>query len=129
MSIYHDIILDHYQNPRYVGILARADIAVEDINVGCGDKVQFYIGTKRVKGKGAIIGKIKWQGTGCAISMAAASILAEMIQSTPYRLLDVLSITEQDMVMKLGGQISPTRMKCATLALAALKKGIHDANI
>ena len=71
------------------------------------------------------IKEVKWNGNGCAISTAAASLLSERIGQI-RRISQIRQIGDADMVKMLGGDISPGRVKCATLALRAIQKALQQ---
>jgi nitrogen fixation NifU-like protein len=117
-SIYREIILDHYRNPRHKGTLDPADYSYEDTNPLCGDEVRIDL---RVK-DGAV-SEVAFSGRGCAVSQASASILTELIEGMP--LDEVKALTKDDLLEELGIPVSPARMKCALLPLKVLKAGIY----
>ncbi|HEV2107466.1 MAG TPA: SUF system NifU family Fe-S cluster assembly protein [Thermomicrobiales bacterium] len=117
-SLYKEIILDHYRSPRNKGRLNPADYSHEDVNPLCGDEIVLDL---RVKD--GVISEVAFEGRGCAISQAAASILTEMVEGRP--LDEVKAITKDDVLEELGVPISPARMKCALLGLKCLKAGIY----
>ena len=124
-SLYHDLIIDHYKNPRNFGTLDKPDLIAQEANASCGDLIEFSL---IINHKSLIVNEIKWRGVGCAISTAAASLLSEKIRSKEYGVKKILELTDEDIVKMLGGDISPTRLKCATLALKALKKALKQSN-
>ena len=73
-DIYREIILDHYRNPRNKGRLPNADVSIHDSNPLCGDEIDIHLKVEEEKVK-----EIKFEGRGCAISQASASMLTEMI--------------------------------------------------
>ncbi len=117
-SIYREIILDHYQNPRHRGTLDPHDYSYEDNNLLCGDEVRIDV---RVK-EGAV-DEIAFSGQGCAISQASASILTEMVAGKP--LDEVKAIDKEALLEEIGIELSPARLKCALLSLKVLKAGIY----
>lgn len=117
-SIYREIILDHFRNPRNKGTLDPNDYTYEDTNPLCGDEVR--IDLRVVDG---VVTAITQQGRGCAVSQAAASILTEMVDGKP--LADVKALTKDDLLDELGIPVSPARLKCALLPLKVLKAGIY----
>src|SRR5918999_766773 len=117
-SIYREIILDHYRNPRHKGTLDPADYSYEDTNPLCGDEVRIDL---RVAG--GIVSEVAFTGRGCAISLAAASILTEMVEGRPLE--EVKALTKDDLLEELGIPVSPARMKCALLGLKVLKAGVY----
>jgi len=118
-SIYREIILDHFRNPRNKGTLDPNDYTYEDTNPLCGDEVRIDL---RVSADG-IVTAVTQQGRGCAVSQAAASILTEMVDGKP--LADVKALTKDDLLDELGIPVSPARLKCALLPLKVLKAGIY----
>jgi len=73
-DIYREIILDHYRNPRNKGKLENADVTVHDSNPLCGDEIDIHI-----KVDEGVISDVKFEGKGCAISQASASMLTELV--------------------------------------------------
>ena len=117
-SIYREVILDHYRNPRNKGTLDPADYSYEDTNPLCGDEVR--IDLRVVDDR---IADVKFSGRGCAVSLASASILTEMVEGRP--LAEVKGLTKDDLLEELGIPVSPARLKCALLGLKVLKAGIY----
>jgi nitrogen fixation NifU-like protein len=117
-TLYREVILDHYRNPRNRGTLEPADHSYQDVNPLCGDEIRIDLRTD-----GDRVTDIKFSGRGCAISQAAASILTEMVEGRPID--EVKTISRQDLLDELGVPISPARMKCAMLGLKVLKAGIY----
>ncbi len=124
MSIYREIIIDHYEAPRNFGKLKDADMTVHDSNPVCGDSFDFDLNIK--KGR---VEDVKFRGHGCAISTASASMLTEKIKGRPVSEIEKMS--RQDILDLLGIELSHVRIKCAMLPLAIIKKGIgkNIANI
>ncbi len=117
-SLYREVILDHYHNPRNKGTLDPADYSYEDTNPLCGDEVRIDL---RVAGDR--VTDVKFSGRGCAVSLASTSILTEMVEG---RSLDeVKALTKDDLLDELGIPVSPARLKCALLGLKVLKAGIY----
>ena len=112
-SLYKEIVLDHYKNPHNFGTLDPADYTAEDSNPLCGDQVRMDL---RVED--GIVTDVKFSGRGCAVSMASASILTDMIMGQPLE--EVRAITRDDLLEEIGIPVSPARMKCATLGLTVL---------
>ncbi len=116
-QLYREIILDHYRNPRNKGTLDPADYSHEDTNPLCGDEVRIDL---RVSGD--LVEAVRFSGRGCAISMAAASVLTEMVEGRT--LAEVKAIGRDDLLAEIEAPIGPARMKCATLGLKVLKAGL-----
>jgi nitrogen fixation NifU-like protein len=117
-SIYREIILDHYRNPRNRGMLDPHDYSAEDVNPLCGDEIR--IDVRATDGK---VDEIKFSGRGCAVSQASASILTEMVEGMTID--EVKALTKDDLLEEIGIPVSPARMKCALLSLKVLKSGIY----
>lgn len=117
-SIYREIILDHYQNPRNRGILDPADFTYEDTNPLCGDEIRIDVRVADDR-----VSEVKFSGRGCAVSQASASILTEMIEGKS--LADVKTISKDDLLDEIGIPVSPARLKCALLGLKVLKAGVY----
>ena|SRR5687768_3499512 len=117
-SLYREIILDHYRNPRHRGTLDPADYSYEDTNPLCGDEVRIDL---RVTDDA--VSEVAFTGRGCAVSLASASILTELIEGMP--LAKVKELTKDDLLEELGIPVSPARLKCALLPLKVLKSGIY----
>ena len=117
-DIYREIILDHYRNPRNKGKLPDADISTHDSNPLCGDEIDIHM-----KVLGDKIMDVKFEGRGCAISQASASMLTEMVINKP--LTNVKDIAKTDILENIGlTNLGPARVKCALLALKVMKLGM-----
>jgi nitrogen fixation NifU-like protein len=113
-----EYLLDHYQHPRNHGALEHPDVTMPGGNPGCGDVVTIYL---KVGGSDNVE-RVTFEGNGCTISQAAASILTEMVEGKP--LADVDEMDFNDMIDELGREVVNTRPRCATLALGTLKAAI-----
>ena len=114
MDLYAENILDHYRYPRGKKTIADPTVTHSEVNLSCGDRV-----TVSLTLKGDRIQEFGWDGEGCAVSQAAMSILAEELEG---KSLDAIaSLTPVHVRAKLGVPISTRRLKCAFLALHALK--------
>jgi len=112
-SIYREIILDHSKNPRNFGELDPADLTAEDTNPLCGDQIRMDL---RVED--GVVSDVRFSGRGCAVSLASASILTELVMGKP--LADVRALTKDDVLEEIGIPVSPARMKCALLGFNVL---------
>jgi nitrogen fixation NifU-like protein len=113
-EMYRENILDHGMNPRNSGVLDSATIDHKATNPLCGDQLRL---TLRIDDNN-IITEIGWEGQGCAVSQAAASMLGEEIIGK--RVEEVRNLTPDDVYELLGIPISQNRVKCALLGLKAL---------
>ncbi len=119
MSIYQDLILDHYRNPRHFGSLKRATHRADAKNPTCGDSLHMDLIVHRNR-----IANICFSGSGCAISQASASLLTEYAHGK--RVDELLTLTPERALGLLGVSLSPGRLKCGLLALEALKRSLES---
>lgn len=132
-SLYQQVILDHYRTPSNKGLSALKDIQVHHNNPSCGDEV-----TLNLSMKDGVVKEITWDGVGCSISMASASVMSELLLGKNYqesmKILDAFvelmqskgksSGDEQlleDGVAFAGVSKFPARIKCALLGWMAFK--------
>ncbi len=122
MDYYREYILDHYRNPRNYGKLDQPDVHSEDSNPLCGDQLSMdlQLEDNRVK-------SVRFQGRGCAISQASASMLSEMIEGKTVQ--EVVALNKSSVLDELGISISPARTKCAFLSLRVLHRGLAIAGL
>jgi nitrogen fixation protein NifU and related proteins len=113
-DFYREYILDHYRNPRNFGHLDHPDAAAEDLNPLCGDRIRFEL-----KMQNGLIEDVRFSGKGCAISQASASMLSETLRGKTLE--EIACLPQESVVENVGIDISPSRMKCATLGLKVLK--------
>ncbi len=109
-------LLDHYQHPRNRGPLGDADVIVTGGDPGCGDTVIAYL---KIAPSGDHIAALSFDGQGCTVSQAAASLLSERMVGAPFAAVDALS--PEEMIDILGREVVGARPRCATLALRTLK--------
>ena len=123
-----EFILDHYEHPRNHGKLDGADVVAEGGNPGCGDIVTVYLKVDEENR----VQQVTFEGQGCTISQAAASLVTEMVTGQP--LDEVLDLSYDAIIDELGREVVMSRPRCATLALGTVKaaadsykKGEHTA--
>lgn len=121
MDLYRDLILDHYKHPRNFGHLPNPDAVVEEGNVTCGDRIVIELRVTRHP-LPVTIRDIRFSGEGCAISQAAASMLTEKVKGMSVS--QVKKLFRPDIEEMLGVTLTPSRVKCATLPLEVLEKGV-----
>lgn len=119
---YREYILDHYRNPRNYGKLEHPNVHAEDSNPLCGDQLALDLQIE-----GDQVTAVRFQGRGCAISQASASMLSEMIEGKTTQ--EVLRLGKDDVLDALGIPISPARTKCAFLCLRVLHRGLAMAGL
>jgi nitrogen fixation NifU-like protein len=114
-----EFLLDHYQHPRHRGRLEEADVRLRGGNAGCGDILEVSLRLDEDR-----IADIAFEGEGCTVSQAAASVLAERVVGRPRG--EAEAIDYETMLDMLGREVVESRPRCATLALntlaAALRK-------
>ena len=118
-SIYREQIIDLYENPLNYGRVESADFIYEEDNPLCGDVIEISVRLDENKR----ISEIMWQGQGCAISQASASLLTDEIKG--MTLDEVKAYSKEELLDLLGIQLSMTRIKCALLSLKVLKAGAY----
>ena len=118
-EIYRENILDHYRNPHNSRILKDPDISRIEFNPLCGDQIHLFL-----KIQNGSIRDAAFQGIGCAISQASASMLTDRVKGMP--LDQAKRMGREDIVSMLAIPISAVRMKCASLSLKALHNGIEE---
>ena len=115
-ALYSDLLLDHFRHPRNYGSLPAPDISYELFNPLCGDRIRI-----EVELEGNSVRAARFQGDGCAISMAAASMLTELIVGSGIGNGEIIS--SERLLASLASDIQPARVKCALLPLEALRSG------
>jgi nitrogen fixation NifU-like protein len=118
-ALYSEVILDHFRRPRNYGSLSSPDISYEDFNPLCGDRIRIEL---RLDQK--MIVEARFKGDGCAISVAAASVLTELIVKSDLE--EVEAVSDDRLLTALKSEISPARMQCALLPLQALRSGLRE---
>lgn len=118
-AMYRENILEHGMNPRNKGILDPATVDLEMRNPLCGDRLRLTLQVDESQ----TIKAVGWDGEGCAISQAAASMLGEQILGMTID--QVKQITKEDIFEMLGIPLSANRVKCALLGLKALHVGLY----
>ena len=133
-DLYQEVILDHYRKPRNFRSLADANRKAEGFNPLCGDRLTLY-----VKLKDGVIADASFEGSGCAISTASASLLTESIKGKTEHEAEMLFQSFRDVVTGGGGMPTvdlgkldvlagvrefPVRVKCATLAWHTLRAAL-----
>jgi nitrogen fixation NifU-like protein len=116
-GIYRENILDHYTHPRNFGKIESFDAEHREFNPLCGDET-----TIQIKVENNIVKDIKFHGKGCAISMAASSMLLTELKGKPIE--NIKNITKEFVFELLSIPISPVRVKCALLSLEAVRRVI-----
>jgi len=119
-------LVDHSRRPRHRGKLEDADVEVPGGNPGCGDVVTLYLKAKPGDDR---VAAVSFEGEGCTLSQAAASILAERMNRLKPTFADVLAFSYEEMLDLLGRDIASSRPQCATLALGTLKGAVKTVEM
>ena len=119
MDLYRQLILDHYKHPRNFGHLEGAHVTSEELNPSCGDRVGIEIKMSEHN-----ISEIMFQGEGCAIDQASASLLTEKVKGMNKE--EVMKLELKDVEALLGTTLTPSRVKCALLPLEVIQKAVSS---
>jgi len=134
-ELYREVILDHFKSPTHSGELPDAQIKVDGANPLCGDELAFHV--KLSDGR---IGQVRFKGKGCAISQAAASMLAGQIEGKTVeetrRVIEAMkelmqgqepgeSLDLGDLEALSGVRKFPVRVKCAALSWNVVEQGLR----
>ncbi|MBI4994831.1 iron-sulfur cluster assembly scaffold protein [Candidatus Peregrinibacteria bacterium] len=119
MNIYRSLIIDLYKNPLNKRKIVNADLTSSGANVTCGDRVRIYAKCNK-NGK---IKDVSFEGEGCAISIAAASLLTENAKGKSLK--QILKWDKENIFDWLGIELGHARIKCGLLALETLQQGIQ----
>lgn len=115
---YSDQVMEHFMNPRNVGIIEDADGVGREGNPVCGDLMEIYI-----KVNNGNITDIKFRTFGCGAAIATSSIATELVKGKS--IAEAEALTNQAIAEALGG-LPPIKMHCSVLAADALKRAIED---
>ena len=116
--MYTDRVIEHFSNPRNVGVIDEPDGLGKVESAICGDLMELYI---RVKNDA--ITDVKYRTFGCAAAIASSSMASEMIKGLP--LTAVAEITDESIAEALGG-LPENKIHCSVLAAAALRAAVED---
>ena len=119
-SMYSEVILDYYRNPPNKGTIAKPDAVATDVNTACGDEIEVQLKVDK-KGK---ISEAKFNGKGCIVSQASASMLLEYIHGKTLE--EVEKLTEEKALGLLCIKLTPIRTKCGLLGFKTLKKTLTN---
>ncbi|MEJ8306926.1 Fe-S cluster assembly sulfur transfer protein SufU [Saccharibacillus sacchari] len=133
-DLYRRVIMDHYKNPRNKGKFEDEGVTIDLNNPTCGDKISLQLQLEQ-----GIVKNARYTGDGCSISMSSASMMTEAVKGKT--LPQALELAERFSALMKGEEVEfgeyediealsgvnkfPARIKCATLAWNALRKGIE----
>ena len=118
MALYSEVVMDHFMNPRNVGIIEDADGVGQVGNAKCGDIMKIYL-----KIENDVIVDVKFETFGCGSAIASSSMATEMIKGKP--LSDALQLTNRAVAEALHG-LPAQKMHCSVLAEEAIKSAVKD---
>jgi nitrogen fixation NifU-like protein len=121
-QLYREFILDHYKHPHNFGKLKSATVVASDNLISCGDSLEIQLVIKKNK-----VAEIAFNGIGCAISTASASLLSDHVKG--MSLTRIKKLTKDDVLQLLGISLGATRLKCALLSLEVLHKAVNKAQV
>lgn len=134
-DLYRRVIMDHYKNPRNRGTMDEGSVTINLNNPTCGDRISLQLQVAD-----GVVTNAKYTGEGCSISMSSASMMTEAVKGKSYK--EALEMAERFSCLMKGDDVEfeelediealsgvnkfPARIKCATLAWNALRKGIEN---
>ncbi|MCI2255133.1 SUF system NifU family Fe-S cluster assembly protein [Domibacillus sp. PGB-M46] len=135
-QLYRQVIMDHYKNPRNKGAIEDGSVTVDMNNPTCGDRIHLTMNVEN-----GVVTDAKFEGEGCSISMASASMMTQAIKGKNIE--DAVKLSQVFSDMMLGNDYPddvdlddiealqgvakfPARIKCATLSWKAMEKGLQN---
>jgi nitrogen fixation protein NifU and related proteins len=123
-DMYQEVILQHYRAPRNFGPLEGADRVGEESNPLCGDHITLRL---KIDPSSQKIQEVRFQGDGCAISVASTSMLTEKVAG--LSLDEAGRLSQEEVIQSLGIPLSPVRVKCALTGYAALGHALRPTAV
>lgn len=135
-TLYRQVIMDHYKNPRNKGAIEGGSVTIDMNNPTCGDRIHLTLDVED-----GLVKEAKFDGEGCSISMASASMMTQVVKGqtvdTALKMSGIFSdmmlgkeyddsIDLGDIEALQGVAKFPARIKCATLAWKAMEKGVKE---
>lgn len=118
MALYSEKVMDHFRNPRNVGVIEDADGVGEVGNAKCGDIMKIYL-----KIRDGVIEDVKFETFGCGSAIASSSMATEMIKGKPVS--EAMALTNKAVAEALDG-LPPHKLHCSVLAEEAIKAALKD---
>ena len=123
-NLYRDFILEHYREPHNRGVLDPHDLHFADSNPTCGDEMSMSLLLDESKER---IAEVAFDGRGCAISQASASILTDGLRGKS--LDEVRDMDPKSLLDEIGVPIGPARLKCALLSYKVLQGAVRGGEV
>ena len=118
MALYSEKVMDHFRNPRNVGMIEQADGIGEVGNAKCGDIMKIYL-----KIENDVIADVKFETFGCGSAIASSSMATEMIKGKPIS--EAMKLTNKAVAEALDG-LPAHKLHCSVLAEEAIKKALQN---
>lgn len=118
-DLYREEFMEIYKNPSNRGKIAVPTFSSRGVNSMCGDELDLYLRVEK-----GVITEAKFESVSCSVSIVSASILTEILVGKT--IAQAKDITKEELLSLVGVNLSTSRVKCATLALETLKKGIEE---
>ena len=118
MALYSEKVMDHFRNPRNVGVIEDANAVGQVGNAKCGDIMKMYL-----KIDNEVISDVKFETFGCASAIASSSMATEMIKGKPVA--EAMLLTNKAVAEALDG-LPPHKMHCSVLAEEAIQSALED---
>ena len=119
MALYSEKVMDHFRNPRNVGVIEDANGVGEVGNAVCGDIMKIYLKINSDE----VIEDVKFETFGCGSAIASSSMATQIIKGKPVS--EALKLTNQAVTEALDG-LPPHKVHCSVLAEEAIKKAVND---
>lgn len=119
MALYSEKVMDHFRNPRNVGVIENADGVGEVGNPVCGDIMKIYLKINSDQ----IIEEVKFETFGCGSAIASSSMATELIKGQPVS--EAMKLTNKAVTEALDG-LPAHKIHCSVLAEEAIKKAVKD---
>lgn len=120
--LYGDVILDRFKHPRYAGELDAPDASHEDVNPLCGDRIRLDL-----RLDAGTIETVRHRGDACAIALASADVLSEMVEGRSVR--EALRVDRETLLTALRAEVRRSRLRCVSLPLDVLRAALTGAAV
>jgi nitrogen fixation NifU-like protein len=120
-DFYRENILDHYKNPRNSGHLEHPTATADGVNPLCGDELAVELQVAD-----GVVEDVRFNGRGCAISQAAASMISDVVKGKTVE--QVRGLSKDDVLDELGIPLTPIRLKCALLSVNVLRVALGESS-
>ena len=117
LDMYAEELIYNYEHQKNKGVIKDASADVHEENISCGDKITVYLKIENEK-----VADIKYDGSGCVISMGTSSILTDFLKGKSVE--EIEAFKKENLLNLISVDPGPVRMHCATLSLRAIKKAV-----